>query len=149
MTAHSGDLRDGVLVGTSGPTTQGAVQLNGTAADGSNWAIGAEGGGTGRYFQGQIDDVSIWNVGRSAASVQSDMSAALTATASGLLAYYQFDETSGTTALDTTANHNNGVLGGTNPANAPTRVAGIILGQSATITPENAGTETVMLPGVQ
>ena len=85
----------------------------------TNWAIGAQGSGTGRFFQGEIDDVSIWNVGRPAAQVQSDMSAALTPTESGLLADYLFDETSGTTAFDATANGNNGTLGGLNPANCP------------------------------
>ena len=122
--------RDGVLVGTSGATTQGALPVSTT-----NWAIGAAGSGTERFFQGEIDDVSIWNVGRSAAQVQSDMSAALTPTESGLVADYLFDETSGTTALDATANRNNGTLGGSNPADAPTRVAGIVLGPTVTITP--------------
>ena len=131
---------NGELAGTSGPTTQGALPVSMT-----NWAIGAEGGGTGRFFQGEIDDVSIWNVGRPAASVRSDMSAALTPTESGLLADYPFDETSGTTVLDATANHNNGTLGGSNAATAPARVPGIFLGQSAKITPKNAGTETVTL----
>ncbi len=131
---------NGELAGTSGPTTQGALPVSMT-----NWAIGAEGGGTGRLFQGEIDDVSIWNVGRAAASVRSEMSASVSATESGLLADYPFDETSGTTVVDATANHNNGTLGGSNAANAPARVPGIVLGQSATITPKNAGTETVTL----
>jgi hypothetical protein len=132
--------RNGALVGTSGPTTQGALPVSMT-----NWAIGAQGGGGGRFFQGEIDDVSIWSTGRSAAQVRSDMSVPLAPTASGLVADYQFDEASGTTVLDATANHNNGTLGGTNPADAPTRVAGIVTGQSATITPGDSGTETVTL----
>ena len=56
--------RDGVQVATSGATTQGALPVSNT-----DWAIGAEGGGTGRFFQGEIDDASIWNVGLSASAV--------------------------------------------------------------------------------
>jgi hypothetical protein len=132
--------RDGVLVGTSGLTMQGAVP-----AKNSQWAIGSSAGGLNRFFQGQIDDVSIWNVGRSAAQVQSDMAGSLTATQPGLLADYLFDETSGTTALDATGDGNNGGLGGTNPAYEPTRVAGIVHGPTATITPGGAGTAMVTL----
>ena len=84
--------RDGVQVATSGATSQGALPVSNT-----DWAIGAAGGGTGRFFQGEIDDVSIWNVGLSASAVRSAMATAPTAADSGLVAYYPFDETSGNT----------------------------------------------------
>ena len=135
--------RDGVQVATSGATTQGALPVSNT-----NWAIGAEGGGTGRFFQGEIADVSIWNVGLSAAGVESAMFQAPTAPASGLVAYYPFNETSGDMAIDATGNGNNGTLGGispNNPAAEPSRVAGIVLSPSVTITPGESGIETVTL----
>src|SRR5262249_49166670 len=112
--------RDGVLAAISGPTTQGALTVSA-----SDWAIGAARSGTERYFQGQIGDVRIWNVGRSSAGVVSDMATALPANQPGMLADYRFNETGGTTIIDATGNRNNGVLGGSNPANAPTRVPGI------------------------
>ncbi len=108
--------RDGVLVGTSGAMTQGAQETSslggfggGTPTVGSaNWAIGSSGSGTDRFFQGEIDDASIWDVGRG--GVQSDMAGPLTTNQPGLLADYLFDETSGTTAFDATPNGNNGSL---------------------------------------
>jgi hypothetical protein len=135
--------RDGVQVGISGPTTQGALPVNNT-----DWAIGARGTGNERFFQGEIDDVSIWNVGLSATAVKSAMVTAPTAPESGLVAYYSFDESSGKMAIDATGNGNNGTLGGINPNNpaaAPSRVAGIVLNPSATITPGDSGIETVIL----
>jgi len=134
---------DGVQVATSGPTTQGALPVSS-----SDWAIGAEGGGTGRFFQGQIDDVSIWNVGLSPAAVKFAMVQAPTAPQSGLVAYYPFDETSGNMAIDATGNGNNGTLGGispNNPAAEPSRVAGFVISPSLTITPGESGIETVIL----
>ncbi len=116
--------RDGVQVATSGSTSQGALPVSNT-----DWAIGAAGTGNQRFFDGEIDDVSIWNVGLSAATVRSAMVAAPTAIDSGLVAYYPFDETSGNLAIDATGN-NNGTLGGispNNPAAEPSRVAGIVL----------------------
>ena len=112
------------------PTTQGALPVSNT-----DWAIGAAGGGTGRFFQGEIDDVSIWNVGLSASAVRSAMATAPIASESGLVAYYPFDETSGDTAIDATGNGNNGTLGGispNNPSAEPSRVAGIVLSPSPT-----------------
>jgi hypothetical protein len=135
--------RDGVQVATSGPTTQGALPVSNT-----DWAIGAAGTGNQRFFQGEIDDLSIWKVGLSAATVRSVMAAAPTANNSGLVAYYPFNETSGNIAIDATGNANNGTLGAispNNPAADPSRVAGIVLGPSVSVTPGESGTESVTL----
>ena len=135
--------RDGVQVATSGSITQGALPVTN-----SSWAIGAEGGGSGRFFQGEIDDVSIWNIGLSASAVKFAMAEAPTAGESGLVAYYPFDETSGAMAIDASGNGNNGTLGGispNNPAAEPSRVAGIVASPSVTITPGESGIETVTL----
>jgi hypothetical protein len=135
--------RDGVQVGTSGPTTQGALPVNNT-----DWAIGARGTGNERFFKGEIDDVSIWNVGLSPTAVKAAMDAAPSPTSTGLVAEYLFDETGGNTAIDATGNGNNGTLGGINPNNPaaePSRVAGIVLSPSMTITPGDNGIETVTL----
>ena len=71
-----------------------------------------------------------------------------TASASGLVAYYPFNETSGNIAIDATGKGNNGTLGGistNNPAADPSRVAGSVLSPSLTITPGESGVETVTL----
>ena len=65
-------------------------------------------------FVGQIDDVRIWSVARSADEVRQDMTTAPTGTEPGLVADYPFDEGQGLTAHDLTPNHNDGTLAGTN-----------------------------------
>jgi hypothetical protein len=62
-------------------------------------------------FQGQIDDVRIWSVARTASELVADSSGPLAGDEPGLMAYYRFDEGSGTTAYDSTANHLDGTLG--------------------------------------
>jgi hypothetical protein len=137
--------RNGVLITGSTPSTQGALTV-----DSTNWAIGARGTGTERFFQGSIDNVSIWHVGRSAAQIQAEMSSGLKGSETGLVAYYRLDETSGLQATDATANHNDGKLGGGNLALAPTRVAGVVLGKpTLSFTPGVAGNYTVNLEVVQ
>ncbi len=132
--------RDGVQVATSGATTQGALAVSST-----DWTIGAGVNGSQRFFQGEIADVGIWNVGLSVAGIESLMFEAPTAPESGLVAYYPFNETSGDIAIDVTGNGNNGTLGGTNSEDAPGRVTGGSLRSSVTITPGESGTETVLL----
>ncbi|MDP2387519.1 MAG: choice-of-anchor J domain-containing protein [Bacteroidota bacterium] len=52
------------------------------------------------YFPGDIADVRIWNYERSATQISNSMNQLLTATESGLIANYQFSETSGNTATN-------------------------------------------------
>jgi uncharacterized repeat protein (TIGR02543 family) len=58
--------------------------------------IGYAGYGS-NYFDGQIDEVKLWSVARTASEITSLMSAAPSLTDSTLLAYYNFNEGSGTT----------------------------------------------------
>ena len=66
---------------------------------------------TGQFFQGQIDDVRVWNVERTAAEILADLSAQLTGSETGLVGYWTFDETSGNAIVDGSTQGNNGVLG--------------------------------------
>ena len=61
---------------------------------------------------GKMDETRIWNVARSPVEIQRDMSKVLTGGETGLVGYYRFNEGSGTTVTDLTANGNNGTLGG-------------------------------------
>lgn len=70
-----------------------------------------------RNFDGQIDEVRIWNTARFQIDIQNDMNLYLTGTESGLAAYYRFDqgtaggENTGIDSLyDLTANANDGTL---------------------------------------
>lgn len=64
-----------------------------------------------RTFDGDIDDVQIWNRALSQTEVQQNMGVELTGTEPGLLLYHNYNEGAGQTAADITGNGNNGVLG--------------------------------------
>jgi len=63
-----------------------------------------------RYLAGQLDEVRIWNIARAAADIQNAMCEQLTGSETGLVAYYQFNQSSGTTLTDLTSNHLDGTL---------------------------------------
>jgi hypothetical protein len=65
----------------------------------------------GRFLNGLLTDVSVWNVVETQAQIQQAMSAQLRGTEAGLAAAWLFAEGTGTTAHDVTANHNDGSLG--------------------------------------
>jgi uncharacterized delta-60 repeat protein len=63
-----------------------------------------------QYFDGSIDDVRIWNVARNQAQIQASMDQTLAGNEAGLVAYYRFNETSGTAVVDLSSFGNNGTL---------------------------------------
>ena len=68
---------------------------------------------SGRYFlNGILDDVRIWNVARTQAEIQANMNIELIGSETGLVGYWKLNEGTGTTALDSTANANNGTING-------------------------------------
>jgi hypothetical protein len=64
----------------------------------------------GGLFQGEIDEVRVWNVARTQQQIRENMHLRLNGNETGLLGYWRFDEGTGTTAFDATANANNGTL---------------------------------------
>ena len=56
--------------------------------------------GTSRFFNGRIDELRIWNTARTQAEIQSNMYSTVSPAASGLLAYFRFDEQNGSTVYD-------------------------------------------------
>lgn len=80
---------NGSLVGTatSNPITSSTVGLN----------IGESTGYPGRVFQGYIDEVRVWNVARTQAQLIANDTVNLPNNEPGLVAYYKFNQTSGTT----------------------------------------------------
>ncbi|NCR21969.1 MAG: hypothetical protein GPJ27_08630, partial [Microcystis aeruginosa L111-01] len=62
------------------------------------------------YFNGQIDDVRVWNITRTQAEIQANLNQKLTGNEQGLVGYWNFEETTGNTVNDLTANKNNGTL---------------------------------------
>ena len=63
-------------------------------------------------FNGQLDEVSIWNTALSTGQIQTSMHRSLQGTESGLLAYYRLDDGSGTNTVDATGHGYNGTLAG-------------------------------------
>jgi Concanavalin A-like lectin/glucanases superfamily/Secretion system C-terminal sorting domain len=79
---------------------------------------------------GQIDEVRIWNVGMTQSQIRDRICHKITSSDAlypNLVAYYNFDESTGTTAFDGTVNANNGTL-----ANSPTRItSGAAIGNAS------------------
>jgi hypothetical protein len=74
--------------------------------------IGSRQGATSQVFEGQIDDVRIWNVARTETEIQSNFQRRLTGSEPGLLAYFKFDESSGTSTADSGPHNLSGTLMG-------------------------------------
>ncbi len=63
-----------------------------------------------QYFRGQIDDVRVWNVTRSATEISGNMNRPLRGDEPGLLTYYRFEEGFGSTTADATGHGLTGTL---------------------------------------
>ncbi|AVQ71486.1 hypothetical protein B5D77_09365 [Microcystis sp. MC19] len=93
-----------------------SYETSATLVDGlttwNDFRIGGRQGftGPGNYFKGQIDDVRVWNVARTQAEIQANLSQKLTGNEQGLVGYWNFEESAGNTVNDLTANKNNGTL---------------------------------------
>ena len=66
--------------------------------------------GVQKFFKGWIDEVSIWNVALTAQQITDNKNKPLAGNETGLYAYWQFNEGSGTTVYDKTSHHYDGVI---------------------------------------
>jgi Concanavalin A-like lectin/glucanases superfamily/PA domain/Putative metal-binding motif len=60
------------------------------------------------FYDGKIDEVRIWSIARSGLDIRTGMVNAVAANTPGLLSYFKFDETSGSTVLNASNNLANG-----------------------------------------
>jgi Concanavalin A-like lectin/glucanases superfamily len=67
------------------------------------------------HFNGTMDELRLWNVVRTPAQMLTNMNSTIPTNSAGLVAYYKFDEGTGSTTADATGNGNNGTL-----VNSPT-----------------------------
>ncbi len=98
--------------------------------------IGGRGNATTQRFTGLIDEVRVWNTARSAAEIQANFDQSLAGNEAGLVGYWRFNEPTGTTAIDSSAQANHGLLGNGVAANMPTRALNFNLAEDGTL---NAG----------
>lgn len=97
----------------------------------SNLLIGAS-SSCSFLWQGIIDEVRIWNVVRTQAEIQASMKHRLSGSESGLVGYWRFNEGTGLSTMDATANGNTGTL-----TNGPQWVASSALVIDSTLTDQD------------
>ncbi len=96
------------------------------------------------FFDGDIDEVRVWNVPRSGFDIRSGMVNTVNTNEAGLLSYFKFNETNGSTVLNASNNLANGSF-----VNTPQRVEAFSYlwspsgNTASTITVNNAGTYSV------
>ena len=74
--------------------------------------VGARDNGSSERFNGLIDNMTVWNVARSAAQIQSEMDGESLTGETGLVAWYTFAEGSGGAATDYSGSNNDGTIHG-------------------------------------
>ncbi|HCX21565.1 MAG: hypothetical protein CMB80_21685 [Flammeovirgaceae bacterium] len=62
------------------------------------------------YFKGRIDELRIWDDVRTESEIQDNLFVTLTGSESNLVAYYDFNEGTGTTLTDATSNNHDGTI---------------------------------------
>jgi hypothetical protein len=111
--AHIALVHDGTnLNAYKNGTLVGSVPSGSTAND-ANLLIGSG-------FEGQLDELRLWDSARSAAAIQENMFRTLAHDTSGLAAYYRFDQENDgtvTTVYDTAVSSRHGTMTNMDPAN--------------------------------
>ena len=90
-----------------------AKNTNTSVNIGSNtgqFKLGTNSGSSDKWFDGQMDELRIWNDARTAAEIKEYMHKEVASDASGLVAYYKMSNGSGTSLTDNSSNSNTGTL---------------------------------------
>ncbi|HEY3430558.1 MAG TPA: LamG domain-containing protein, partial [Cyclobacteriaceae bacterium] len=117
-------------VNLGGSTTGESMQPMALSSPGDHAKSGYQISNDGLEYKmkGMIDEIRLWNRALTQSEVRSTMCKKLSGNESGLVGYWNFDETSGTTAIDKSSNGFNGEL-----MNSPTRVySGAPIGDEST-----------------
>ena len=80
------------------------------AGNNSNAYIGWDGQQGDKFFTGMIDEIRLWDDIRTQTEIKANMHTELSGSESNLVAYYNFNDGSGTTSTDLTSNSNDGTL---------------------------------------
>jgi glycerophosphoryl diester phosphodiesterase len=97
----------------------------------------------GQYFSGQIDEVRVWNVARSATQIQDFMNQSLIGNESGLVGYWNLNEGGGQVAHDLTGNINDATLGVSLSSESDDPAWILLQADTPTSTPTNTPTTTL------
>ena len=100
-----GDLKSTVDNGSTVTINYGDANLVFGAEPGSGSSIT-----NGWFFTGKLDEVRIWSVARTQTEIKANMHTELSGSESNLVAYYNFNEATGTTVNDNSSNSNNGTM---------------------------------------
>jgi hypothetical protein len=103
----------------------GALVATGTANPGGRTPLSAWIGsvdGVSSFYSGDMDEIRVWNIVRSASDIAQEAEGLVPANAPGLVAYFKCDGAVGTRVLDSSGNGNDMTLGGGDPARMPTFV---------------------------
>ena len=138
---------DGVLKGSDTPTGHNVPDASNLRIGSTNVNTAGNPGGTGEYFPGNIDEVRVWSVARTAAQINAAKGVGLPGSTPGLVAYYRMNEGSGLTTADATgAAANLGTL--TNGPTWTTDAPAVTNGLPVTLTVTDAGGNTATAPAV-
>lgn len=158
LTATVGDLTDGwhhvaasydVVTGVRKIYVDGVVRASAPAANhnvttNGNFAIGKT--VNQEYFDGQIDEVRVWNIARTDAEVAQFSNERLNGNETGLVLYQRLDEGGGTITQDATPNATQlGLIGG--PEWAPSE-AGVANPLATTVAATGVGLGSAQLNGI-
>lgn len=88
------------------------------------------------YFDGQIDEVKVWNTARTQTQIKDFMCKKQTGSESGLVAYYRLDDASGLIASDLSSSNLDGNL--TNMSNSDWMISGAAIGDASNHTYTNS-----------
>jgi hypothetical protein len=119
-----------VLSGSDGGTVaslfvDGALSASGSANPNSLTPISCWIGtfdGLSELYAGDMDEIRIWNVARSAQDIVTEMNGGVTGPQPGLVAFFDGDEIAGNRLPDQSGNGNDATLGGGDPDRMPTLV---------------------------
>lgn len=93
------------------PRTSSQTSIgNGSASATMDIGIQAKSSCACNYFNGYMDELRIWTVARTATEIKNNYLNEVSASSTGLMAYYKFNEGTGTTLTDQTSNAINGTL---------------------------------------
>jgi hypothetical protein len=133
------------------------ASTNVSGALGSNnfaLAIGENAEQTGRVWNGEIDEVRIWDAGLSQNLIQTNMHRRLTGLESGLVAYYRLDEGIGTNFASSVpgTDTENGILNGASAwvaSSAPIDVPGVRTAPATQLSLNTAAINGTIIPNFQ